>query len=200
MDLEQHLIHRRKELDDEKTILERLRNAKRAESELEQHAGVKPGGEMDNFEPKVRGNAFCTVNHVHQVEVNVPPLSSDGGLRSRAVKTKKTFADVLGDAKFSYSEGALDVGEEVGALEASVDTNFDQDDMNELSSEALASRVTLRDEKWTIHRPVNALRFHQKHEDVLLSAHATSSEATFERCGVVNVWGLDGGDSRLSEL
>ncbi len=107
---------------------------------------------------------------------------------SRKPDLRPSFADVCGDTAFV---------DELTDSEIATDSELAPEEADELHSKDLFSRVTLSDEAWSINRPVSAIRFHAKHADILLSAHESSTVSTTNRTGVVNVWGLEGGDSRL---
>lgn len=129
-----------------------------------------------------------SVNPVPQVEVDVPPIP--GIYCSR----RKTFGDVLGDPKFTFDDGVR-MEDDVSFGAASTDQQTGAD---EISPRSLETRMTLRNEKWAALRPVNAVRFPRKNDDVLLTAHAASKVALpGNGNGVVNMWSLAGGDSRL---
>lgn len=194
MDLEQQLSSRRKQLAEEKAILERLQSAQRSAAKSAADDTVQDATKPADQVAK----SVSSVNPMPKVEVDVPPLPGIDASRFRTRGTKKTFEDVLGDSRFSYDDNTLRMGDDAEAFEAAGDANLDQDGVDELSPKALGSRVTLRHEKWAIHRPVKALQFHQKHGDVLLSAHGASTVVSADNGGgVVNMWGLAGGDSQL---
>lgn len=124
-----------------------------------------------------------TVINLRSVGVDVPPPPG-----SHKLDVRSSFADVCGDVAFV---------DDLTDSEIATDSELAPEEADELHPKDLFSRVTLRDEAWSINRPVSAIRFHTKHADVLLSAHANSTVETANRTGVVNVWGLEGGDSRL---
>lgn len=200
MDLNQELISRRKKLEEEKANLKRLKHARQAEAKrAADEAAQDTSKRASQTEiPGVVVTSASSVIPMPQVEVDLPPVPGIDTSRFRTEGPPKTFADVLGDSRFTYEDDSLRMGDEAEAFESAADGNPEHEGADELPAKALGSRMTLRHEQWAAHRPVNTVRFHPKHGDVLLTAHGSSTAATAENPGgVVNMWTLAGGDSRL---
>lgn len=204
MDLEEELIRRRQELKEQETLLMRLKNAAGASTST-QHPNAGPSTSRTELDRSALSNSglmpsqLSTVGSLATVNIDIPPSKARQSHRHAKPgqsQNCKSFAHVLGDASFSYAEGSIDIAREVDTLKNTSRgdaIDFDSD----VSAHSLATKILLCDDEWARHRPVNAIRFHQKHEDVLLSAHGLRTTGTWNAAGVVNVWGLDGGSSRL---
>lgn len=196
MDLDHELLRREAQIEEEEAELERLKRVISESRELALNNKLTEEAFV-HIDSARSVQPLSTVNNLRTAIVNVPPPSANNLFSTRRTKALKKFSYVHGDASIAFDDDPLTVDDEDDTLDTTTDSGIMSEDVAEISPKELGSRVTLRDERWSMNRPVNALRFQQKHDDVLLSAHGSSSTATKSKTGVVNVWGLDGGHSRL---
>lgn len=170
MDLEEELARREALVAEEEAQLQRLRHSIAIAEQVPLSEKLKSHTLNHHaIQP------LTTVNNLRTTVVDIPPSSSE----STIVRRNRTQHPIKPDDPYA--------AEDSDELESITDGGISEFSANELSN-----RVTLHDEKWSVGRSVNALRFHAKRRDVLLSAHGAKQGG---QGGVVNVWAVDGAHS-----
>lgn len=131
-------------------------------------------------------------------DVDVPPVpsSSLNASTHNATNTppSSAVAELMGQVGFLTDLSNFSLHEE----DPTVDQDLLSDSQHQSEGSPLRFNLTFPDESVSVNRPVTALRFHTKFENVLLSAHAPRRDGKLgDPDGTIALWSLDDGRAAL---
>lgn len=217
---ESEVARRRRELQDRKIALAGLQSSRSFVGRPELSSASRPRAQLPRAAtftgkslPRNASDVRSPTRHISEapptaccsavcrsVTVDIPPALRDvtNGAGKWSMRSELFGEDGFYSDRFDG--GAVASGEGEGAQDGEIAAQGSRGGGTR-ADDALSFRMNMSSEKWSKSRPVHALRFHRKYEDVLFSAYGARGDGQRgDPDGAVGVWSLTGGSQQDSVL